>query len=108
MLLSMCGFGMGIRKRDRGGPRTPTTISQCCKCSSLCCSQDLPAIFSVFLKGLNLLQAGISHGNETIHCMFTSLKTDTIYVKEWLGVNLYTTYSGTFSKTYAGENQMHM
>lgn len=26
-----------------------------------------------------------------------------IYVKEWL----YTTYSGTFSKTYAGEKQMH-
>lgn len=53
VLLSRCRFGMGSGKRDSGDLRATINISQC---SKLPCSGDLLTIFSVFLKGMNLLQ----------------------------------------------------
>lgn len=92
MLLSRCGFWLGSG-REAKESQTAINVSQWWKCSTLPWGGDLPVVFSVTFKGLNLLPAWVSQCIATIQCMCTLWKIDTlVYVKELVSASCYATY----------------
>lgn len=108
VLLSWCGFGVGSGRGTEESPELPLisvnalNVPHCPAGGTyrpyfLLSWRDWTYFRLEYLKAMKPSIACLPHERQISIC-----------VKELLSANLFTTYLGTFSKTYAGEHWIHM